>query len=71
MNTFLITHDLARKTGGIVRPLSKGILVNPKLMKMLVKGALSLSVASLIGYTIKLEHKAEERIDEHFENKDN
>ena len=43
--------------------------MNPKLMKMLVKGALSLTVASAIGYTIKLEKKAEERIDEHFENK--
>lgn len=43
--------------------------MNPKLMKMVVKAALSLSVASAIGYTIKLEKKAEERIDEHFENK--
>jgi hypothetical protein len=43
--------------------------MNPKLMKMLVKGALSLTVASAIGYTIKLEKKAEERIDEHFEAK--
>jgi hypothetical protein len=45
--------------------------MNPKLVKLLVKGALSLTVASVIGYTIKLEKKAEERIDEHFENQDN
>jgi hypothetical protein len=43
--------------------------MNPKLVKMLVKGALSLTVATAIGYTIKMEKKAEERIDEHFEAK--
>lgn len=41
--------------------------MNPKLMKFLVKGALSLTAAAAIGYTIKLEKKIEERIDEHYE----
>lgn len=45
--------------------------MNPKLMKLLVKGTLSISVATVIGYTIKMEKKAEERIDEHFENQVN
>ena len=43
--------------------------MNPKLMKMLVKGALSLTVASAIGYAIKLEKKADDAIDEHFDAK--
>lgn len=41
--------------------------MNPKTMKMLIKFALSLGVASAVGYTMKLEAKVGERIDEHFD----
>jgi preprotein translocase subunit Sss1 len=41
--------------------------VNPKLMKFLVKQSLGLAVAGLIGYTIKLERKIDDKIDEHFD----
>lgn len=45
--------------------------MNPKLAKLLVKGALGLAVSAAIGYTIKMENKLGERIDEHFEPEEN
>lgn len=48
----------------------KGPPVNPKLMKLVVKGLLSISIATAIGYTIKMEKKAEERIDDYYDAND-
>lgn len=44
--------------------------MNPKLMKLIIKGALGFGISALIGYTIKMEKLAEGRIDEHFDSKD-
>lgn len=44
--------------------------MNPKLTKILVKGALTVASSILIAYTIKMEKAASERIDEHFGNSD-
>jgi hypothetical protein len=41
--------------------------MNPKFLKATVKWSLSLATAALIGYTIKLENKVQDRIDERFE----
>lgn len=41
--------------------------MNPKLMKLIVKGAIGLAFSAAIGYTIKLEKAVEERIDDHFD----
>lgn len=40
--------------------------MSPKLLKFLVKQALGISVSVAIGYTIKMERKVENAIDEHF-----
>jgi methylthioribose-1-phosphate isomerase len=39
-----------------------------KFKKMIVKGALSLAVAAVIGYMIKVEDAAQDRLDEHYHN---
>lgn len=44
--------------------------MNPKLKTMLVKGALGIVVSTVIGYMIKMEVKAEARIEEHFSPKE-
>lgn len=41
--------------------------MNPKLAKLIVKGALSIGVSAVIGYMIKMEKEIESRIDEHYE----
>jgi hypothetical protein len=41
--------------------------MNPKIMKFLVKGGLSLAVSAAIGYAIKLERKAEAAIDDYYD----
>jgi hypothetical protein len=41
--------------------------MSPKLIKFLVKGSLSLAISAAIGYTIKMEKRIEEAIDEHYE----
>lgn len=43
--------------------------MNPKLAKMIVKGALGFGISALIGYTIKMEKKIEERVDQHYDAK--
>jgi preprotein translocase subunit Sss1 len=43
--------------------------VNPKLTKMVVKGAIGLCVSGMIGYMIKLEKKVDDKIDEHYDAK--
>lgn len=43
--------------------------MNDKIVKFIVKGSISLGTAALIGYMIKQERKLEERVDEHYENK--
>jgi hypothetical protein len=43
--------------------------MNPKLMKIIVKGAFGLAISAVIGYTIKMEKKADERIDDYFDSK--
>jgi hypothetical protein len=44
--------------------------MNPKLTKFLVKGGLTVLSSVVIAYTIKMEKKAADRIDEHFDNSD-
>lgn len=41
--------------------------MNPKLVKMIVKGVIGLTFSSAIGYAIKMEKKIEDRIDEHYD----
>jgi hypothetical protein len=60
-------YDLAKKTGAIMRPLSKGLPMNQKLLKFAVKSVIGLAFTAVVGYTIKLEHKVEDKIDEHFD----
>lgn len=43
--------------------------MNPKLTKLVVKGALGFAISAVIGYTIKMEKQIEERLDEHFDSK--
>ena len=43
--------------------------MNEKLTKMIVKGALSIGVAAVIGYMIKAEKEIEKRIDDYYEEK--
>lgn len=45
--------------------------MNPKLTKLIVKGALGFGISAVIGYTIKMEKRIEERIDEHFDPESN
>lgn len=52
-----------------MRPTMKGFLVNPAVAKFAVKGVLGLAVSAVIGVLIKLEHHADERIDEHYNSK--
>lgn len=40
---------------------------NAKVIKFVVKGALGIVFSAAIGYTIKLEKKIEERIDDHYD----
>lgn len=42
--------------------------MNPKFVKFVVKNAFGLAVTAFIGYTIKMERKIEEKIDDHFDN---
>lgn len=43
--------------------------MNDKIAKLIVKNVLGFATAAMIGYMIKQERKLEERIDEHYENK--
>jgi hypothetical protein len=40
--------------------------MNPKLAKLIVKGATGLLFSAFIGYTIKVEKKVEEQIDDYY-----
>lgn len=41
--------------------------MNQKLLKFAVKSVIGLAFTAVVGYTIKLEHKVEDKIDEHFD----
>lgn len=41
--------------------------MNPKIAKFAIKSALSIGVATLLGYMIKLENRIEDKIDERYE----
>ena len=41
--------------------------MNEKLVKMIVKGALGLTVSAVIGYMIKAEKEIEKRIDDYYD----
>jgi hypothetical protein len=40
--------------------------MNPKLQKLILKGAVGFAISAVIGYTIKMEKHIEQRIDDHF-----
>lgn len=43
--------------------------MNPTVAKYLVKGVFGLGVSSVIGIMIKMEHRVDDRIDEHYDSK--
>lgn len=49
-----------------MRPLLKGPSMDAKLKATIVKFALGIATAAVIGYIIKLEHKIDAHIDDHF-----
>jgi len=52
-----------------MRPPTKEGQVNPKIMKLIVKGALGLAVSATIGTMIKTEKNIGVHIDEYFNSK--
>lgn len=44
--------------------------MNNKLAKILVKGAISIGISAVIGYTIRLEKEIEKRIDGYYDEED-
>lgn len=43
--------------------------MDPRLAKLVVKGALGVAVSTVIGFMIKAEHHVDDRIDEHYDKK--
>lgn len=46
---------------------TKGPVMNSKFAKILVKGAISIGISAVIGYTIRLEKEIEKRIDGYYD----
>jgi hypothetical protein len=44
--------------------------MNPKLAKMLAKGAVGIPITMALGLLVRVNHKIDDRIDEHYDSKD-
>lgn len=45
-------------------------MIQPRVAKLVIKGVFGLAVSALIGYTIKMEHKVDDKIDEYYDKED-
>ncbi len=45
-------------------------MVSPRIAKFVTKSAFGLAVSALIGIMIKMEHRVDDKIDAHYDRKD-